>query len=119
MRRLLIVIVSFVLVSAMASCGGTSTDSFDSTLLYGKWNEGTVFERYDSGGTGATWDTADDISEEEGQPFSWSLEGSTLIQEHNTTFGSVVPKVYTVTELTYSTLKYHDDYGTSHSFTKN
>jgi hypothetical protein len=32
--------------------------------------------------------------------------------------GGTVPKVYTVTELTETTLKYKDDFGGSFSFTK-
>jgi hypothetical protein len=32
--------------------------------------------------------------------------------------GGSVPKVYTVTELTATTLKYHDDFDVSFSFTK-
>ena len=32
--------------------------------------------------------------------------------------GELVPKVYTVTELTASTLSYEDDYGKTHTFTK-
>ena len=77
-----------------------------------------MYEIYYSDGTGVTWDEADDVSEEEGQWYDWTLEGKTLIQEHYTEFGSVVPKVYTVKQLTNSTLRYDDDYGISHRFTK-
>lgn len=103
---------------AMTSCGDIFSDDIDVNNLYGKWREGSVYEHYYTDGTGITWDEADDTSEEEGQPFDWTLDGKTLIQEHRTIFGSVVPKVYTVTELTSSSLIYSDDYGKSHYFTK-
>ena len=68
--------------------------------------------------TGYTWDTADDVTEEEAQPFTWVLEGSTLTQNHKMAMGGIVPKTYTVTKLTASTLMYHDNFGTFHSFIK-
>ena len=37
----------FALLLGLASCGGgIPKDEFDVNLLYGKWQEGTVFERY-------------------------------------------------------------------------
>ena len=76
-----------------------------------------MYERYDSSGFGATWDINDSISEGEAQIFKWTLDGSTLIHEHIGIFVTV-PKVYTVTTLTPTTLSYRDDYGASHYFTK-
>ena len=92
---------------------------FDVTLLYGRWQEGTVYERYDSTGLGATWDASEDedVDEEEAQLFKWSLEGSTLVHEHIGTFVTV-PKVYTITTLNDKQLTYHDDFGTTHEFSK-
>ena len=66
---------------------------------------------------GITWDESDDVGEDEAQAFLWTLTGSTLIHEHLGTFTNV-PKVYTITSLTSSSLCYEDDYGTKHQFSK-
>lgn len=92
--------------------------SFDKTLLPGSWVSGTLHEHYNANGTGYTWDTADDVTEAEAQVFSWKLEGSTLTQIHLMEMGGNVPKTYTVTKLSATTLAYHDDYGKSYTFTK-
>lgn len=91
---------------------------FDKTLLSGYWVSGTLHEHYNANGTGYTWDTADDVTEEEAQPFTWTLEGPTLTQIHKMEMGGNVPKTYTVTKLNTTTLAYHDDYGKSYTFTK-
>ncbi len=99
---------------------------FEEELLIGKWvelkddEEGTLYYRYDSDYTGATWDTSDDISEEEAQEFKWELVNADLTHLHimETTGGTEVPKYYTVTELTSTTLKYKDDFGVRFSFVK-
>ncbi|MBO6081125.1 MAG: hypothetical protein J6P54_09190 [Bacteroidales bacterium] len=93
-------------------------ESFDKTLLPGSWVSGTLHEHYNANGTGYTWDTADDVTEAEAQVFSWKLEGSTLTQIHLMEMGGNVPKTYTVTKLSATTLAYHDDYGKSYTFTK-
>lgn len=118
MKKLIYFLGAIVLLVGFNSCDGGNTDeNFDVTLLYGRWQEGTVFERYDDTGLGATWDVSDDLEEEEAQLFKWTLEGSTLIHEHIGTFVTV-PKVYTVTTLDASNLTYHDDYGKTHYFSK-
>jgi hypothetical protein len=93
-------------------------ESFDESLLVGKWQSGTLFYKYLAGGTGSTWDTADDVSEAEAQAFSWTLVKSELTHIHVLEIGGSVPKVYTVTELTSTSLKYEDDFGVKFSFTK-
>lgn len=119
MKKLFYLFVGMILILGVSSCGDIidANDNFDESLLYGRWQEGTIFERYDETGWGATWDTDDDLEEEEAQLFKWSLEGSTLIHEHQGQFVTV-PKVYTVTTLNSSQLTYHDDYGTTHNFSK-
>jgi hypothetical protein len=93
-------------------------ESFDESLLVGKWQSGTLFYKYLAGGTGSTWDTADDVSEAEAQAFSWTLVKSELTHIHVLEIGGSVPKVYTVTELTSTSLIYEDDFGVKFSFTK-
>lgn len=107
-----------LLVGFLTSCGDPIQIGFDETLIVGKWQEGSVFERYDSDGTGATWDMNDDVTEDEAQPFRWTLTGETLLQEHIMWNDVVVPKTFTVTMLSSNTLSYHDDYGVTHTFTK-
>ena len=65
-----------------------------------------------------TWDEADDVTEDEAQLFTWTLVESELTHIHILEMGGTVPKVYTVTELTATSLKYKDDFGKSFSFTK-
>ncbi|MFA6589437.1 MAG: hypothetical protein WCS66_03730 [Bacteroidales bacterium] len=112
---LLLLIVLFR-VSVFTSC--ITEFEYDSSLLIGKWVSGTEYYRYNEDGTGLTWDTADDVSEEEAQAFTWTLVYSTLTHIHIMEIGGVVPKVYTVTELTATSLQYEDEFGNTHSFTK-
>ena len=65
---------------------------------------------------GSTWDTADDVTEEEGQPFRWELKMDNLTHIHIMEMGADVPKSYTVTELTDNVLVYEDIYGKEHNF---
>lgn len=94
----------------LSSCHDDPT--FDGDLIVGKWVSGTEYYRYDSDGTGATWDVADDVQEEEGQPYTWSFDEttSTLTLVHQMEMGGVIPKSYTVTALDDSQLKYKDNY---------
>ena len=116
-----------------ASCGliGGDQKEIDPENIYGKWQEGTLFERYyadsieyvlQNGDTimvvGTTWDVADSITELEALPFNWTLNDKTLIQSHILFNGAVTPKTYTVTELSANAFVYNDDYGVTHSFTK-
>jgi hypothetical protein len=92
--------------------------TFDQTLLTGKWQSGTLFYKYFADGTGTTWDTSDDVTEAEAQGFTWTLVNDLMTHIYILEMGGSVPKIYTVTELTETTLKYHDDFGVNFSFTK-
>lgn len=117
MKKILFLPIALVIILFFASCDGKEK-SFDETLLPGKWQDGTIHEYYAEDGTGYTWDTADDVTEDEAQPYTWELTGEKLRQYHQGEMGTVVPKTYTVTELTTSSLKYHDAYDKSYSFSK-
>ena len=106
-----------VLTLFAVSCTKEGT-TYDQTLLYGKWKSGTLYYKYLSGGTGGTWDTSDNVTEAEASAFTWTLVNDLLTQIHILQIGGSVPKIYTVTELTATSLKYHDDFGVSFSFTK-
>jgi hypothetical protein len=108
-----------LIVLLMAGCDlFPQKEKFDKTLLSGYWVSGTLHEFYNANGTGYTWDIADDVTEEEAQPFTWTLENATLTQIHQMEMGGNVPKTYTVTKLNATSLEYHDDYGKFYSFVK-
>ena len=118
MKKTLQYLTMLAVVTLFAvSCTKEET-TFDETLLTGKWQSGTVFYKYSADGTGGTWDTSDNVTEAEAQPFTWTLVKDLLTHIHILEMGGSVPKIYTVTELTATSLKYHDDFGTSFSFTK-
>lgn len=101
------------------SCTVEETNpDFDESLIIGKWKSGTLYERYDANNSGATWDTADDVAEAEAQTFTWTITMDQLEQIHIIENGGKVPKVYTITDLTSSTLKYTDAYGVTKSFSR-
>lgn len=115
---LIIMILALVLVS----CEPEEL-IIDEGLLIGKWQsqEGSKSEyyRYDADYTGARWNTAEDISEEEAQRFEWTLVKDDLTHYHlMTTGGNKVPKFYKVTELSATTLKYKDDFNKEFNYVK-
>jgi hypothetical protein len=117
-KKALFYLTACMVLSFLAvSCEPEQT-TFDESLLTGKWQSGTLYYKYLADGTGGTWDTADNVTEAEAQAFTWTLVKSELTHIHIMQTGGSVPKVYTVTELTSTTLKYHDDFGVNWSFTK-
>lgn len=118
-KKSLSYLASFIVICFLAVSCEPETTSFDSSLLTGKWQSGTLFYKYLSDGNGSTWDTADDVTEAEAQKFTWTLVDAELTHIHILEIGgSGVPKVYTVTELTSTSLKYEDDFGVKWAFTK-
>lgn len=117
MKKYVVCLFAFLALSVVfSSC--EKEDNFDEALLIGKWVSGTVYEKYLSDHNGSTWDTSDNVTESEAQPFTWTLVKAELTQIHIMEIGGNVPKYYTVTELTSTSLKYKDSFGVSHSFTK-
>jgi hypothetical protein len=118
MKKTLRYLTMLTVVTLFAvSCTKEET-TYDQSLLTGKWKSGTLFYKYLANGTGGTWDTSDNVTEAEAQAFTWTLVKDLLTQIHVLEVGGSVPKVYTLTELTATSLKYHDDFGVSFSFTK-
>lgn len=117
-KTLFCLAVCIVLALLADSCENLEKPTFDESLLIGKWRSGTLYYKYLADGTGGTWDTADDVTEEEAQAYTWTLVNDELTQNHILEIGGTVPKVYTVTELTETSLKYHDSFGVNWSFTK-
>lgn len=111
-------ILPFMFIILMVSCVETS-DEFESGLLLGKWRSGTEYWVYNSDNTGYTWDTGDDVTEEEAQRFKWTLVQADLTHIHIfEQGGDGPPKYYTVVELTSTSLRYKDDFGNTFSFSK-
>lgn len=118
MKKTLRYLTMLTMVTLLAVSCTKEEVTYDQTLLTGKWQSGTLFYKYLTNGTGGTWDTADNVTEAEAQAFTWTLVKDLLTQIHVLEMGGSVPKVYNVTELTATSLKYHDDFGKSFSFTK-
>lgn len=113
-------LASFVIIS-FSSCELPA--SFNEDFLIGKWerpssNNGLECYRYDANYNGVTWDTGEDVSEAEGQPFTWSVENSTMTHIHIMEIGGKIPKTYTLLTLNDSILSYRDEYGSSFTFIK-
>jgi hypothetical protein len=131
MKKLLHIILFLFVVMSLGACHKKPVEiNYDASMLYGKWQEGTVYERYydsliervlPNGDTvhvnGTTWDVSDDVTEDEAQLFNWSVTGATLKHEHVGAF-VMVPKLYTITLLTSNNLVYKDDYGVLHYYSK-
>lgn len=118
MKRKLFFLVPFLLIALVFVACEEEEVFFDESLLVGTWQSGTMYYKYLADGTGGTWDTGDDVQEDEAQAFTWTLIGAELKQIHIMEMGATVPKVYTVTQLTATTLSYEDDFGKQFSFTK-
>ena len=113
-------LASFVTIS-FSSCELPA--SFNEDFLIGKWerpssNNGLECYRYDANYNGVTWDTGEDVSEAEGQPFTWSVESATMTHIHIMEMGGKIPKTYTLLTLYDSTLSYRDEYGSPFTFIK-
>jgi len=117
MKRILYIFIPVLLISLLFVSCEKDEAFFDESLLIGKWVSGTEFYKYLSDGTGSTWDTSDDVSEDEAQLFEWTLVNAELTHIHLFEFKGV-PKFYTVTELTATTLKYEDSFGKKFSYAK-
>jgi hypothetical protein len=114
--RYLVVLTAIILIAVSCS---KLTNTYDKALLTGKWKSGTLYYKYAADGTGGSWDTGQNVTEAEAKPFTWTLDNDLLTQIFTGQIGGiVVPKSYTVTELTATSLKYHDDFGGNFSFTK-
>lgn len=118
MKKTLRYLTMLTVITLLAVSCTEEPITYDQTLLTGKWKSGTLFYKYLANGTGGTWDTADDVTEAEAQAFTWTLVEDLLTHIHILQVGGSVPKIYTVIELTSTSLKYKDDFGVTFSFTK-
>lgn len=115
-----VLLAMMALLSLSTAC--TKEEEFAQEDLVGVWendDNAGEFWRYRSDLTGCTWDEGEDVQESEAQKFTWTLETNVLTQIHIIEIsGSGIPKVYTVTELTSSSLVYEDSFGKAYYFTR-
>lgn len=90
--------------------------------IIGCWvkNGTQEYWRYLDSGNGVTWDEAEDVSEEESNlTFTWTLRDDELTHIFSGEMGNqAVPKVYTITEISSSHMKWEDDFGITHLLIK-
>lgn len=111
--------LALLLAVVLSACVPVEEKHFNVKYLFGEWTEGTVHDKYAEDGTGYSWDTSDDISEEEALPFEWSLSYDTLLVNHISWNGTISPKIYIVTALDSIHLDHYDLVsGEAHHFTK-
>jgi len=122
MKRVLYFLAFLLVAGAFHSCVDDEV-AFDESLLIGKWEQKTgpppvLFYRYDSNGNGVTWNPDEGYTEVNGQKFTWRLVKSDLTQIHlMESSSSTIKFIFTVTELSATTLKYRDELS-RWSFTK-
>jgi len=138
MKRKVVIIVSIVVAALALAAGGFwyyryqlhvyepemlepevfEDVEYDTDLLIGLWQSGSVFYRFDYDGVGRTWDSADDILEEEAPIFEWQLDHSRFTHIHKMELNGAIPKVYRLAQLDLQTLVFEDDFGNVFSFEK-
>ena len=123
--------------AVVASCSLGTEPTFQENDLLGLWKEDDTeaFVRFtsekDSTGVykfGYEWDEGDGVFESDRTNidskygngwFKWQLVKADLTEIHLMEYGGAeLPKVYTVTKLNDTELKYEDDFKVTHSFQK-
>ncbi len=119
-RRLLL---ALLLSPLFAACFPEETHiDVDPAMLHGKWLKvGTQeYWRYYDSGSGATWDESEGKTEETTNlTYTWQLDRDELThwfrgEQDN----QMVPKVYTIKEITSNSMKWKDAYGTTSTYSK-
>ncbi len=91
--------------------------------VVGVWvkNNTREYWRFDSDNTGVTWDESEDISESESNlRFTWEIanEDELRMVSSGEMGNQFVPKNYTVTEISSTTMKWEDLYGLTSTLNK-
>ena len=85
--------------------------SANQEMLVGLWqDEGHVFYRFNPDGTGHTWDTDDDITEDEATEFGWEAYEEAIMMTHKLRIRGIVPRYYELDRLNAFDLRFHDSY---------
>lgn len=123
-KRVLYCLLLLAGLATTVSC----IDDFDVVInksdLVGKWqstDKTTEYWRFKSGGTGSTWDEADDVHEYDTVGvlhFTWTTTGSHLEIDYEGQMGQHAYENYTVTRQTQDSLVWKDMYGDYRTFVK-
>lgn len=111
------------LVCLVAACGDKENHiSVNPSQVEGLWVKSGTEEywRYNADYSGVTWDESDSIFEQESNlTYRWSLQQDVLTHVFSGAQGNqAVPKVYTITEISSSLMRWEDDYGLSYTLKK-
>lgn len=121
-RGFIFIFVFSFFVSMLVGCSDDTHITVEPYQLVGLWQKfGTQeFWRYRIDGTGVTWDESEDVSEEESNlTYDWSIDGDELTHIFRGSLGNqAVPKVYTVTSISSSQMKWEDVYGQTYVLLK-
>lgn len=86
------------------------TEEYQS-MLPGLWQCGThVYYRFNNDGTGHTWDTDDDLTENEASPFNWQILNGKLVLSHQLRMTGFIPRMYQIDAIDRGSLQFHDPY---------
>lgn len=92
---------------------------YDTDMIIGLWQSGSVFYRYNDDFTGSTWDSADDVTEAEASKFTWEVNKKRIIHYHQMEIGGgIIPKAYNINKLDLMNFVYKDDYKVESAFVK-
>ena len=88
----------------------TKTEEYQ-MMLPGLWQKGThVYYRFNDDGTGHTWDTEDDLTENEASPFQWKVSNGSLMLTHELRMTGFIPRMYHIDAIDDGSLQFHDPY---------
>jgi hypothetical protein len=121
-KTLLIAILAFLATLTFAACDKpVNSINVNADLIPGKWYDSentTEFWRFDADGSGVTWDTSEDVQEDEGTKFNWSVLLDQLRIDLYGRMGQHVYYDYTVTYQTADSLVFKDIYDNPRTFLK-
>lgn len=81
------------------------------TMIVGLWQkDGHVYYRFNADGTGHTWDTNDDLTEDEASLFNWEAYDKAILMTHKMKLRGIVPRYYELDRLNNFDLRFHDTY---------
>ena len=116
-------LLAILFAPLFAACFGEDTHiDVDPSQIHGKWIKvgSQEYWRYYASGNGATWDESEGKTEETTNlTYTWQLDRDELThwfrgEQEN----QMVPKVYTIKEITSISMKWKDNYGITSTYTK-
>ena len=81
------------------------------TLIVGLWQkDGHIYYRFNTDGTGHTWDVNDDLTEDEASQFNWEAYDNAFMMTHKLRLRGIVPRYYELDRLNNFDMRFHDSY---------